>query len=73
MDESQKKPADIHECIDSTLLILNNRLKRNIKVIKNYCADLPMISCFYGKLNQMFMNIISNSIDALNEKYAELI
>lgn len=68
MDESQRKPADIHECIDSTLLILNNRLKHGIKVIKNYCTDLPMVSCYSGQLSQVFMNIISNGIDALNEK-----
>ncbi|NES05379.1 MAG: ATP-binding protein [Okeania sp. SIO2F4] len=72
MDESQKKPADIHECIDSSLLILNNRLKYGIKVIKNYCTNLPMVSCYSGQLSQVFMNLISNSIDALNEKYVEL-
>lgn len=72
MDESQKKQAYIHECIDSSLLILNNRLKKGIKIIKNYCTNLPMISCYSGQLSQVFMNIISNSIDALNEKVAEL-
>ncbi len=72
MDEYQKKPADIHECIDSSLLILNNRLKYGIKVIKNYCTNLPMLSCYSGQISQVFMNIISNSIDALNEKSAEV-
>ncbi|MGK7920966.1 MAG: ATP-binding protein [Trichodesmium sp.] len=72
MDESQKRPADIHECIDSSLLILNNRLKHRIEVIKNYCPKLPMVSCYSGQLSQVFMNLISNSIDALNEKSAEL-
>lgn len=72
MDESQRKPADIHECIDSTLLILNNRLKYGIKVIKNYCTDLQMVSCYSGQLSQVFMNIISNAIDALNEKSTDL-
>ncbi|MDY7005820.1 MAG: ATP-binding protein [Cyanobacteriota bacterium] len=71
MDESKKKQAYIHECIDSSLLILNNRLKKGIKIIKNYCTELPMISCYSGQLSQVFMNIISNSIDALNEKLAE--
>ncbi|MEM1168187.1 MAG: ATP-binding protein [Cyanobacteria bacterium P01_H01_bin.35] len=72
MDESQKKPADIHECIDSSLLILNNRLKYSIKVIKNYSTNLPLVSCYSGQLSQVFMNLISNSIDALNEKLAEI-
>lgn len=72
MDESQRKPADIHECIDSTLLILNNRLKHGIKVIKNYCPDLPMVKCYSGQLSQVFMNIISNAIDALKEKSTSL-
>ena len=72
MDESQKKPADIHECIDSSLLILNNRLKYGIKVVKNYCTNLQLVSCYSGQLSQVFMNLISNSIDALNEKSLEV-
>ncbi|MDJ0552840.1 MAG: ATP-binding protein [Microcoleaceae cyanobacterium MO_207.B10] len=72
MDESQRKPANIHECIDSTLLILNNRLKHGIKIIKNYCPNLPMVSCYSGQLSQVFMNIISNAIDALQEKSVDL-
>ncbi|NEQ37958.1 MAG: ATP-binding protein [Okeania sp. SIO3I5] len=72
MDESKKKPANIHECIDSSLLILKNRLKYNIKVIKNYCTNLPRVNCYSGQLSQVFMNLISNSIDALNEKSAEI-
>lgn len=64
MDETKHQPADIHECIESTLIILNNRLKTGIEVIKNY-GNLPPINCYSGQLSQVFMNIISNAIDAL--------
>ena len=67
LDESRHQPANIHECIDSTLIILNNRLKKGIKIIKTY-ADLPLVNCSSGQLSQVFMNLISNAIDALNEK-----
>jgi signal transduction histidine kinase len=67
MDESRHQPANIHECIESTLIILNNRLKKGIELIKNY-ANLPMVNCSSGQLSQVFMNLISNAIDALNEK-----
>jgi signal transduction histidine kinase len=64
MDEANPKPADIHECLESTLIILNNRLKSGITVIKNY-GELPPVNCYSGQLSQVFMNIISNAIDAL--------
>jgi two-component system NtrC family sensor kinase len=70
MDETKRQTADIHECIESTLIILNNRLKTGIKVIKNY-GTLPLINCYSGQLSQVFMNIISNAIDALLEKKNE--
>ncbi len=66
MDETHRKEANIHECIDSTLLIMKNRLKYNIKVAKNY-GDLPLVKCYSGQLSQVFMNIISNAADALEE------
>lgn len=66
MDGTQLKDANIHECIDSTLLILKNRLKHGIKVVKKY-GDLPFVKCYSGQLSQVFMNIISNAIDALEE------
>jgi PAS domain S-box-containing protein len=74
LDDSQMKPTFIHEGIDSTLLILHNRLKPQghfpgIKVIKEY-GNLPPVECYAGQLNQVFMNIISNAIDAL-ESYKE--
>ena len=69
-DTSQKVACNIHEGIDSTILILKYRLKANdkrpaIEVIKEY-GNLPPITCFLGQLNQVFMNIIANAIDALD-------
>jgi signal transduction histidine kinase len=71
LDESEKKLVDIHEGIDSTLLILQSRLKNqkinhNISVIKEY-GNLPLFDCYPGLLNQVFMNLLSNAIDALEE------
>ncbi len=66
LDESQMKLVDIHEGIDNTLLILNSRLKQGIEVIKNY-GELPEIECYPAQLNQVFMNILVNAIDALEE------
>ncbi len=71
LDESEFKAVDIHEGIESTLLILQHRLKAQadrpeIKIIKNY-AKLPEIECYPGPLNQVFMNILVNAIDALEE------
>ena len=73
-DEVDLKPVNIHEGIDSTLMILQHRLKARserpeIQVIKNY-ADLPLVQCYPGPLNQVFMNILSNAIDALEENNA---
>jgi PAS domain S-box-containing protein len=65
LDEAEFKKADIHAGIDSTLMILHSRLQ-GIKVIKEYC-QLPLIECYPGQLNQVFMNIIANAIDALEE------
>lgn len=71
-DSEDKCLANIHDGLDSTLMILQHRLKANntrpeIQVIKNYDGRLPDISCYLGKLNQVFMNILSNAIDALEE------
>ncbi|MBD2008660.1 PAS domain S-box protein [Microcoleus vaginatus ZQ-A3] len=69
LDEAEKKPVDIHEGIDSTLMILQNRLKAKpdhpaIEIVKEY-GDLPRVECYAGQLNQVFMNILANAIDAL--------
>ncbi|MBE9186873.1 ATP-binding protein [Microcoleus sp. LEGE 07076] len=66
MDETDRKQANLHECIDSTLLILKNRLKYGFKVVKNY-GELPLVKCYSGQLSQVFMNIVSNAMDALEE------
>lgn len=71
VDEAEFKTANIHEGIDSTLMILFHRLKarhdrQEIQVIKEY-GTIPDIECYPGQLNQVFMNIISNAIDALEE------
>ena len=70
LDESDMKRVDIHEGIDSTLLILQNRLKATaghpgIDVMKCY-GELPRVECYAGQLNQVFMNVLSNAIDALD-------
>lgn len=71
MDEAEYKSVDIHEGIDSTLLIVQHRLKAThsrpeIKVYKDY-ANLPPVECYAGRINQVFMNILVNAIDALEE------
>jgi signal transduction histidine kinase len=71
VDESERKAVDIHEGIESTLMILQSRLKAkpkhlDIKVIKEY-GDLPLVECYPSQLNQVFMNILSNAIDALEQ------
>ncbi|MGJ5628211.1 GAF domain-containing sensor histidine kinase [Nostoc sp. CALU 1950] len=69
LDEAENKRADLHEGINNTLLILQHRLKGNaesprIEVIKEY-GNIPRVECYAGQMNQVFMNIFSNAIDAL--------
>ena len=71
LDEAEIKEVDIQDGIDSTLMILHNRLKAKaehpqIQIIKEY-SQLPLVECNPGQLNQVFMNILSNAIDALDE------
>jgi signal transduction histidine kinase len=71
LDEAEFKPVDIHEGINNTLMILQHRIKARterpaIQVLKQY-GDLPLVECYAGQLNQVFMNILSNAIDALEE------
>ena len=71
LDESQMKLVDIHEGIESTLLILQHRIKGNplrpaIEIIKEY-GNFPKVECYVGQLNQVFMNLLGNAIDALEE------
>ena len=69
LDEAQMKSVDIHHGIDSTVMLLQPRLRKEggrlgIEVIKNY-STLPLITCYASQLNQVFMNILTNAIDAL--------
>jgi signal transduction histidine kinase len=66
LDEAEQKDVDLHEGIDSTLLILNHKLKLGIEVVREY-GNLPKILCYPAQLNQLFMNILSNAADALHE------
>jgi light-regulated signal transduction histidine kinase (bacteriophytochrome) len=71
LDQSEMKPVDIHEGLESTLLILQHRLKEKpnypgIKIVKTY-GELPLVECYASQLNQVFMNVLSNAIDALEE------
>jgi two-component system, NtrC family, sensor kinase len=71
IDEANSKAVDLHEGIDSTLLILQHRLKDRsdcpaIQVIRDY-SSLPLVECYPGQINQAFMNILANAIDALEE------
>ncbi|MDF5736821.1 MAG: ATP-binding protein [Nostoc sp.] len=71
LDEAEVKQVNVHEGIDSTLMILEHRLQARheypeIKVIKKY-SQLPNVTCYPGQLNQVFMNILANAIDALED------
>ena len=66
LDEQDFKMADVHDGIDSTLTLLNNKFKGRITVHKDY-ATIPRIECLPGKLNQVFMNLLNNALDALPE------
>ncbi|WP_416211954.1 PAS domain S-box protein [Nostoc sp. DedSLP04] len=74
LDEDGTKAVDIHEGMDSTLLLLQNRLKAKpghpeIQVIRDY-GNLPPVVCHAGQMNQVFMNVLTNAIDALEESYS---
>ncbi|MBG1241748.1 sensor histidine kinase [Nostoc sp. NZL] len=75
-DTEQKVIFDIHEGMNNTLLILKHRLKANkirpaIQIVKDY-GDFPLVKCFPGQLNQVFMNLLANAIDALEESNSGL-
>ncbi|HAJ59772.1 MAG TPA: hypothetical protein DCP31_11270 [Cyanobacteria bacterium UBA8543] len=75
VNEDEMKPVDLHEGIDNTLLILQHRLQAKgqqpeIQVLKEY-GELPLVECYPGQLNQAFMNILSNAIEALTLSEAE--
>jgi len=71
LDHAEFKPVDLHEGIDDTLMILEHRLQAKperptIEVVRQY-GELPLVECYAGQLNQVFMNLLSNAIDALEE------
>ncbi|MEG4225241.1 MULTISPECIES: ATP-binding protein [unclassified Microcoleus] len=71
LDHSEFKAVDLHEGIDDTLMILEHRLQANperptIEVVRQY-GEVPLVECYAGQLNQVFMNLLSNAIDALEE------
>lgn len=73
LDQEVREPVDLHQGIDNTLLLLRHRLKAKpghpeMQVIKEY-GDLPLVECHAGQVNQVFMNILSNAIDALEEAW----
>ena len=74
MDEAEIKAVNLHDGLDSTVMILQHRLKAHgdrpqIQLERHY-GDLPPVECYAGKLNQVFMNLLSNAIDALDEQLA---
>jgi signal transduction histidine kinase len=64
LDEDILKMADIHEGLDSTLILLHNKYKNRIEIIRDY-GKVPQVECYPGQLNQVFMNLLSNAIDAI--------
>jgi histidine kinase len=67
LDEDLIKTADLHDGLDSTLVLLRNRYKNRIEIVKKY-ADIPTIECYPDQLNQVFMNVLSNAIDAIENE-----
>nr|WP_230967807.1 ATP-binding protein [Nostoc sp. WHI] len=64
IDAIYPKPVDLHACIDSIILLINSRLQGEIEIVKYY-GQLPPVYCFMGQLNQVLMNILSESVDTL--------
>ncbi len=67
LDESDLKAVDLHEGLDSTLVLLRNSIPSNVNVIRYY-GELPKVECYAGKVNQVFMNIITNAFNAMKSK-----
>lgn len=67
LDEAERKSVDLHEGIDSTLTLLEHHMKDRITVEKQY-GDLPMVECYAGQLNQVFMNLLTNAVDAIEDE-----
>ncbi len=67
LDESELKNVDIHEGIDSTLLVMQSSLKPHVRIVKEYGENIPHIQCYPGLLNQVFMNMIVNAMHAMDD------
>lgn len=67
LDDAELQAVDLHSCLASTLLILNNQIKQGVQIEQNL-GDIPLVEGFSGPLYQVFMNLLSNALDALNEK-----
>ena len=67
MDGGKQQLADVNENIDSTLILLHNQYQDRIEIIKNY-GNLPLVNCFAGRLNQVFLNLLANAIQSIKEK-----
>ncbi len=67
MDGKKMLPYKIHEGLDTSLMLLKNKYKNNIEIIKNYDSDMPDVYCHPGKINQVFLNILSNAVDAIED------
>ena len=75
LDEAEYKAVDLHEGVESSLMILQHRLKASpnrpaITIVRDY-GELPQVECYPGQLNQVVMNILANAIDAIEERYAK--
>ena len=66
MDQAPVQSVDVREGLDNTLIILHNKLKRGVTVIREYADDLPVIQAYAGELNQVWTNVIDNAIDAMD-------
>jgi len=76
LDQAARKPVDLHEGVDSTLMILQHRLKSNkdrpdIHILKHY-GVLPLVDCYASSINQVLMNLLNNAIDAIDERWHQL-
>lgn len=71
MDASELKEADLHAGIDSTILLLRHKIKDRIEITKEYDDRIGFINCYPGPLNQVFLNLLNNAIDAIDQKIKE--
>lgn len=76
LDEAEKKRVDLHQGIDSTLLLLKHRFKSRhdipeVQLVRHY-AELPLVECYAGQINQVFMNILANALDAIEQRNSDM-